>query len=132
MATNSDYFTDALGLIGVLAEGESPSAEQGAKMLKVLNDMMDAFAADGIDLAFNPQSSTTATLDIPEGHKQAVKYLLAVHAAPHFEVPIPDFVATIARSGYDRLLRIAVQANSLPRDFDHLPFRRGRHSILNG
>jgi hypothetical protein len=113
MSTNSDFFKDALGLIGILAEGETPSADQGATMLTVLNDMMEDLAADGIDLAFNPQSLTTDTLSIPEGHKQAVKYLLAVHAAPHFEVDIPPIVAAVAQNGRDRLLRLAVQANML-------------------
>lgn len=132
MSTNSDFFKDALGLIGILAEGETPSAEQGATMLTVLNDMMEDLAADGIDLAFNPQSSTTDTLSIPEGHKQTVKYLLAVAAAPHFEVDIPPVVGSIASNGYNRLLRIAVQSNAQPRDFDHLPLSRRRSNILNG
>lgn len=119
-------------MLGVIAEGATPTPEQGETMLAVLNDMMEDLAADGIDLAFNPQNSTTDTLSIPEGHKQAIKYLLAVHAAPHFEMDIPPSVAAIAQNGYSRLLRLAVQSNMQARDFDHLPMSRRRLNILNG
>ena len=93
--TVSDYFRDALGLIGVLAEGETPSAEQGVLMLRVYNDMMHSLADQGIELGFNVETSTTGTLVLPEGHRQTIKYLLAVQSANYFHVEVPLSVASM-------------------------------------
>ena len=108
MSTVSDFFKDALSLIGILAENETPSAEQGATMLRVFNNMMHDLADKGIDLGFNPQTSTTDDLDIAEGSRETVTYLLAVKSAPYFEVEVPQLVSVIAQDGYTRLLRKAV------------------------
>lgn len=131
--TNAEYFAFALAKIGVLAEGEPVSAEQGADMLDILNDLLDDLRGQSIELGIEPQSSTTATLVVPEGYKQTIKYLLAVHAAPHFQVPIPIEVAGIADAGFKRMLRDSVYANAQTRDFDHLPYKNGRRfNILTG
>lgn len=126
MTTNSDYFKFALQKIGILAEGEAPSAEQGADMLVIFNDMLDYYRGQGIDFGA-PQAATTDTPDIPEGYREIVKCLLAVRAADHFEVPVPSGVAYIATNGENRMLREAIYAEATSRDFDHTPFgsRRG-------
>lgn len=46
MATVLDLTTDALGDLGVLAEGEVPSASQGAQALRALNRLIDQWAAE--------------------------------------------------------------------------------------
>jgi hypothetical protein len=133
--TNADYFKLALQKIGILAEGEAASAEQGADMLLIFNSMMDGLLGEGIDLGFSPQSSTTAEPDIQEGYKDAIQCMLAIKAASHFEVPMgaisPEVIDTASR-GYNRMLREAVYREAVPRDFDHLPLRTGRNNILNG
>lgn len=133
MSTNADYFKDALLAIGVLAEGETPSAEQGATMLRVLNAMLNSWRGDGIDLGITPQSSTTATIWPPEDYDEAFKYNLALRAANEFEVEVPALVAAFADSGYQRMLRDAIYKDLETRDFDHTPFRTGRrYNITNG
>lgn len=110
--TVSDYIQASLGLIGILAEGETPSAEQGAQAMPVLNDMMGALADVGIDLGFNPQTSTTDTLLIPEGARETVKCLFAIRLRPYYPSSVlPAEVVKFAGDGYDRLLRKAVQAD---------------------
>lgn len=132
MSTNSDYFKSALGKLGILAEGESPSPEQGADMLVIFNDMLDYLRGEGIDWGA-PQTDTTDTPDIPEGYKEVAKCMLAVRAADHFQVSAPAAVVYIATQGQNRMLRELVYADAQTRDFDHLPFRNGRGSnILNG
>ncbi len=132
MSTNSDYFTSALGKIGILAEGEAPSAEQGADMLVIFNDMLDYLRGEGIDLS-PPQTETTDTPDIPEGYKEIVKCMLAVRAADHFQVSAPSATIYLATQGQNRMLRESVYAEAQTRDFDHLPFNRGaRYNIQTG
>ena len=45
MATARDYITSSLKEIGVLGEGESPTAEQAADGLEAINDIIDQYAA---------------------------------------------------------------------------------------
>ena len=135
MSTNADYFKFALQKIGILAEGESVSAEQGADMLVVLNDMMDGLLGEGIDVGFAPQTSTTDEPDFQEGYKETIKCMLAIKAAAHFEVSLdaisPETIATAER-GHNRMLREAIYKEAIPRDFDHLPFGRNGSRILTG
>ena len=132
MTTNADYFKGALQKIGILAEGESASPEQGADMLVIFNDMLDYLRGEGIDWGA-PQTVTTGTPDIPEGNREIAKCLLAVRAADHFQVPVPPSVAYIATQGQNRMLRESIYAEATPRDFDHTPFGRGRrYNIITG
>lgn len=124
--TVSDYIQSALGLIGILSEGETPSAEQGAQAIPVLNDMMGALADDGIDLGFNPQSSTTDTLLIPEGARETIKCLFAIRLRPYYpSAVLPIEVTKFASDGYERLLRKAVIAEAVERR-STLPRGEGR------
>ena len=132
MSTNSDYFKSALRKIGVLAEGKTPSPEQGADMLVIFNDMLDYLRGEGIDFGA-PQASTTGTPDIPEGYREIVKCMLAIRAADHFETVAPPAVVYIATQGQNRMLREMIYAEAIPRDFDHLPFGSYRRlNILTG
>lgn len=131
MSTNSDYFTDALRAVGVLSEIESPSAEHGATMLRVLNAMLNSWRGDGIDLGIPPQSATTDTIWPPEDYEEAFKYNLALRAANEFEVEVPILVATFAEAGYQRMLRDAIYNDLQSRDFDHTPFRTGGRYNIN-
>ena len=133
MATNSDYIASAMRLAQILAEGETPSAEQGADMLAAMNDMMASMAEDGIDLGYSPQSSTTDTLLINLGSREAVKYLLAARACALFEKPIPPIVAQFAQDGYKTMLRTALYQEMQPSTFEQSPFNTGRRfDITNG
>jgi microcystin degradation protein MlrC len=136
MTTNSEYFRFALGKIGILAEGEAVSAEQGADMLVILNDMMDGLLGEGIDIGFSPQSSTTDEPDFQEGYKEAIKCMLAIKAAAHFEVSlsaISQEVIVAADKGYKRMQREAMYRNATPRDFNNTPFSRGgNYNIQTG
>jgi hypothetical protein len=44
--TATDIITEALELIGVLAEGESPSAAQTTSSLRTLNNLIKLWSAD--------------------------------------------------------------------------------------
>lgn len=131
MATVSDYIQSSLSLIGILAEGETPSAEQGAQAMPVLNDMMFALADDGIDLGFFPQSSTTDTLLLPEGSRETIKCLFAIRLRPYYpSSKLPPEVIEFARQGYNRLLTKAVLADGVERR-STLPRGEGQRCRVN-
>ena len=122
--TTLAYVYDALKLIGVIQETETPSAEQGADAVTALNDMMMSYMEDGIDLGYNPQSSTADSWTPPQGEREAIKYLLAVRLASNYGAVIPEAVALIASQGYQRLLRKAVLTEMKPLKLP-LPFGEG-------
>ena len=84
MVTNSDVIRDALGLIGVLNEIQDPSAEQGAHGLRVLNDMVNDWEANGISLQWFDQTDTTAECPLSGSVLGAVKRNLALELAPYY------------------------------------------------
>lgn len=129
--TNADYFQSVLQKIGVLAESESPSAEQSATMLDVMNDLRGSLAADGIDLGIAPQTSATDTLLLNEGVREDFKYMLAIRACVEFEKPVPPLVEKIATDGYLRLLRNAVLSETRPATYDHLSSNQGGSFDIN-
>lgn len=118
---------------GIIRENQTPSAEQGADMLRILNGMLDTCRDDGIDFGIGPQSSTTDEIVLAEGTVEAFKYFLCVRACNEFQVGIPDWIVKGATDAYDRLIRKAVYEDMQPRDFDHTPYNTGRrHNILTG
>ena len=52
MATVSDIIKSSLRLLGILAQGETPTAQESADALVSLNDMIDSWSNDGF-LVFN-------------------------------------------------------------------------------
>lgn len=133
MSTVSDYFKDALRSGGIISENETPSAEQGADMLRILNKMLDTYRDKGVDFGIGPQSSTTDELVLAEGTAEAFTMLLAVRACNAFQVTIPDWVSVDAKAGDARLLRKAVYNDMHVQDMDHTPFSRdGGYNILTG
>jgi hypothetical protein len=57
MATAGDLINGALRLLGVLAEGETPSAETSADALTAMNQMIDSWNAERLSV-FNTQDQT--------------------------------------------------------------------------
>jgi hypothetical protein len=116
-----DFVTDAYFIAGIISEVESPSAQQGSRAVTRLNDIMASLAEDGIDLGYNPKSSVSDTLDLPLGHVEGLKALLAVKLCSANGVPIPGSALEDAERCYNRLLGQAVsmqieraQSNTLP------------------
>lgn len=126
MTTNSEVIRDALGLLGVLAESESLSAEQADHGLRVLNDMMADWEIDGIETEYYPQTDVNA--DFPADDVACAKYNLAVELAPHYQAPIADAVAVKATMYYQRKVRDAVRDAMLEADTSHISLGTGHWS----
>ena len=99
----------SLRLLNVIDEEETPSAEQGLKMLHILNDLLADAYSDGIDLGWRPIDDADISLDAPlaPADVRAVKLWLAIEAAPHFGVePLP----TLKELGNDAYAKLAKRA----------------------
>ena len=130
MSTNAEIIGDALGLLNVLAEGESVSAEQGAHALRVLNQMLAAWAADDIAIGYFAQSDTADTCPIPDWAEEGVGGKLALALAAHYRTPPSPFAIAVADEGYSLILRTLMNQRQVGADLSHLGSGNGRYDIL--
>jgi hypothetical protein len=119
--TNIEIIEDAMRAIGVLAETESASANQGALGLRRMNDLLAYWEATGVDLQYPPQSSTTADFPLTVDVVLAVKYNLAAMLCPDYERQVPPIVASLASTSWYTLLRKAASDARVESTLDHLP-----------
>lgn len=120
--TNADIILGALQVLGVAGEDQrAPDANQGEYGLTVMNDMMQEWAAAGVDLEYPSQFSTTDDTPIDDANRLTVKANLAVRMADTYNRPVPQITAALAVSGYERLVRDAALANQLTQNMDNLP-----------
>ena len=125
MTTNADVIRDALGLLGVVAETEEASEEQAQLGLRILNDFMEEWLANGIDVGQWPQTDVDDEFPGPSGVIQTTKATLAIHLAPYFERQPSAIVVATASAGYNRLMREAFVGQMQERDLTHLPMGSG-------
>jgi hypothetical protein len=121
MATNLEIVRDALGLLGVLRETEQPSADQGEHALRVLNEMLEQWQAEGVRVGQWPQSDLNATSPLAANTLPCVKAWLAIALSPYYGVALPPTEMGRAERLYRLLVRDAVNAEIEPADMSHLP-----------
>lgn len=114
------FITDAYRMANIVGETETPSAEQASKAITRLNDLMASLAEDGIDLGYNPKSSTTDALELPLGMIGGLKAMLCVDLCGDIALDVPPVVAGKAEATYERLLRQAVLAQNTPIRLRHI------------
>ena len=136
MATNLEVIGDALSDLNVIAETQTPSAEQGAHGLRKLNELMESWTEREIDLGYVGQSSTTDPCPIPAWAKEAVTAALSIAIAPRYgAVVTPELTAKYMES-FATVLRKSVLDKLVPIDTSHLPLGAGwvgfRGRILTG
>ena len=118
--TNYDLITGALQLLGVVGETEQPSAEQGELGLTTLNDMLEFWAEDDIDVGQYPQTDLQADWPGSPGTVGTVKANLAIYLAPHYQREPSPMVVAMASAGYQKLVRDLVSSQLQPLDMSHL------------
>lgn len=134
MATVSDYIQASLRLTGILGESDSVSAEQGANGLTVLNDMIGMMRGEGIEIGIAPQSSTTATLLVPEEDRLGLKHIFAVYLCLNYRREVPESIAALGDVFYKKALRRSVLSNALG-NYPAMPLGAASpstYNILNG
>lgn len=120
--TNSDYIKNALRMIKILAEGDTPSPEQGSDGLTVINFLVSSLAGEGVDLGIPPQSSTTDQLPVPYEYQGGFTAMLAVYLQPYYPASqVPVVVAGVAESGRLKMMNDAMERKKVVAKLDNLP-----------
>lgn len=132
MATNNDVIKEALSILGVISEVDSVSAEQGQNGLSVMNDMLNEWAADSIDVGYYQQTDLNADSPVYSDALQAVKYNLALALANYYQKEPSLPAIMLADRGYKRLLRDAMNARLNEADMTHMPGVNYHYNILDG
>lgn len=104
MATNLDIVTAALRFAGVIAETETPSAEQGASSLAMLSGMLIQWQAEGIVANVVPQTDLAGTFPLEQDRELGTKACLAVLIAPIYGRDVSLMVGPLAEAQYIRFL----------------------------
>lgn len=125
MTTNALLLGDALREINVIGETDTPSAEQGAYGLRVMNDLLESWTMSGINLGYFAQTDTTATCPIPDWAKMGVLSAVAIAMAPNYGATVSPELGAKAQSGYQVITRQAALEAIQPLDNRHLPFGGG-------
>lgn len=91
MATAQQTITRALRMVGVLADGQTPTASQSDDALESLNEMLYAWRDRGVDLG---HSALELASEIPyqDDHLACIRYSLAVEIAEDYGRPAPQGV----------------------------------------
>ena len=113
-----DIVRDALQLLNVITEIDTPSAEQGVHGLRVLNDMMAFWLDRGLDVEYVPSDDLTADVDVDRAALRAMKYGLAVELGQHYRGTLTPDVAAVADQSWDVLKRSRLVIE--PLDMSHL------------
>jgi len=119
--TTLQVITDALRSINVISEVDTPSSEQGEAARRILNQMMEVWREDGIDIGWFAQANTTGDAPIPDWSESAVISSLALRLAPRFGASISQELAATGSQDYRMVLQ-KVQREALDNtDMSHLP-----------
>ncbi len=117
--TAQELINGALRLIGVIAAGETPSADESADALAAFNAMIQnwnegiakalAGSYASVIYTFNPlatYSDLSDTISLPGGWLRALRYNLAVDLAPEYGRPLDPAVVTMANQSRIALMTV--------------------------
>jgi len=111
MATVLEVVTGALKLLEVRTAESPVTASEAVDGLLALNDMMNEWNIDGINIGYETLDSTTDELHVDLGSIGAIKANLAVYIAPEYGRTVsPDLNDRADRS--KKSLRNAIPLNS--------------------
>jgi hypothetical protein len=133
MTTNLTIIEDSLRDIGVISEIDDASAEQGSYCLRKLNQLMEVWKENSIDIGWFAQSSTTDTIPIPDWAELGVTATLSIVVAPNYGATVSPELIAIADAAAGMILRKSLVEKLTGADMSHLPTGAGNrsgHSIL--
>ena len=126
MTTNLVIISDALRDINVIAETATASPEQGSFCLRRLNQMMEVWREDGIEIGWFAQSSTTDTIPIPDWAELGVTATLSIAVAPNYSATVSQELIAIADASAGMILRKSLAEKLTGADMSHLPAGAGQ------
>jgi hypothetical protein len=119
MATALDVIRRSMRLIGALAEGEVPTAEQAADGLTALQSMLGEWETRGLRLGavVDTTYATATDIAVPVTHLQALAFNLAVNLAPEYgAAQAMQAIVPQAERAFDALLAQYAQPPTVPLD----------------
>jgi len=125
MSTNLEIIEDALRNINVISEVDTASAEQGTYGLRKLNQLMEMWKEDSIDVGWFAQSSTTDSAPIPDWAELAVVSALSVLLAPKYGATVSQELAAIVDNSINSVRRKLLAEKVDNADNSHLPRGQG-------
>lgn len=105
----SQVITDALLAIGVIRDGETPSAALQQQAIRRLNQMMALWEGEGRHLGYIPVGTVTDVLTVPDAAILGIVNNLAIHMAPHFGATVPAEIVALATMGLATIDKITAQ-----------------------
>lgn len=100
----AELITRALQLAGVVGMNRTPSADEMTDGLDTLNDMLQAWTLDGMDLGLSALETSDEDLLDP-AYIRGIRYSLAVELASAHGIlnELPDYVVGLADSEQDKI-----------------------------
>lgn len=121
MTTCATIISDALRSLSVIEEDETPSDSMYDIGLRRLNQMLESWAVDGIDIGYFTQDSEDNTIPVPLWAEQAITDKLAVKLSDDFQAPLQSTLIMAANEGYNFIIRTVLNNKSITSDMSHLP-----------
>ncbi|MGY8962544.1 MAG: packaged DNA stabilization gp4 family protein [Rhodospirillales bacterium] len=126
MATVTDIVNGALLLLEVRTAESAVTAPEAEDGLTSLNDMMNEWNVDGINVGYETLENISDELYVDLGAIGAIKANLAVYIAPEYGRIVSDTLAVRARRS-KKSLRASIKLN--PSDYpDTLPIGSGNEA----
>lgn len=126
MTTNISVIEDALRDINVISEVDSASPEQGAYALRKLNQMMELWREEDIEVGWFAQTSTADTIPIPDWMEAAVTAGLAIVLAPKYGATVSPELGIIADNSISKVKAKLIREKLTNADMSHMPRGEGR------
>jgi hypothetical protein len=127
MTTNLTIIEDSLRDIGVISEIDTASPEQGKFCLRRLNQMMELWKEDDVDIGWFAQTSTTDTIPIPDWAELGVTAALSIAVAPTYGATVSQELIAIADVAAGMILRKSLAEKLTGLDMSHLPVGAGNY-----
>ncbi len=115
MTTANDIIADAATELGIIGEGNPLSADDAAQSLRRLNDMLNAWAEDGVDLGYFALALAD-TVDVPDSHLRAIRANLAIDMASMFGTRASAETVAIAAGSWRALKSAYVKTREVKLD----------------
>lgn len=126
MSANIEIITDALKLLGVVAETQAASPEQGDVALRRLNQMLEAWTEDSIELGWFEQSSTVDTAPLPAWAVKGVTSKLAQDLQPLYpSASLAQWVFDDSQNGFGTILRKSLNEGMRTQNMSSMPLGEG-------
>ncbi len=139
--TNVELIAGSYRMIGVIAESQTVSPEQGQIGLDTLNQLMSSLSTEDIDVGYFKQDSTTDDCPIPEWAERGIMSLLAQELlAVYPSAQVIPRVTDDDSNGVNVIRRMCMNRKLVSQDTSNLGLGAGnmngwtrtRFSILDG